>query len=208
MLMNNEAMERIRGLAKLEEIVDYSLNPEYVAKYVGAAIRYIEALEADYKRRGVDLPGWEVTELADEEIAEMTGYKCPVCQHHKLCTTPNLKPLCGETYTHFEPKVKAGSNKVPAGNLVSDAEEMNFDSSIAPVWQLPVTSGEDGPVGVRGNVKYHCFVDDHALCNGRHQNTEDFDDGITIESAAVLEQPQLVCKKCLAQWKRMFQIEG
>lgn len=85
---------------------------------------------------------------------------------------------------------------------------MNFDSSIAPVWQLPVTSGEDGPVGIRSNVKFHCFVGDRALCDGRYQNTEYFDDGITIESAAVLEQPHSVCKRCLARWKREYQVEG
>lgn len=40
--------------------------------------------------------------LSDSELAVDTGYKCLVCANHKLCTTPGLKPLCGESYDHFE----------------------------------------------------------------------------------------------------------
>jgi len=41
-------------------------------------------------------------EMSAVKMAEQTGYMCPICKKHKLCTTPGLKPLCGETYTHFE----------------------------------------------------------------------------------------------------------
>ena len=85
---------------------------------------------------------------------------------------------------------------------------MNYDSSIAPVWQLPVSCREDGPLHISNSAKFHCFVNNQALCNGRWQVTEDFDDGITIESAAVLEQPHSVCKRCLARWKREYMVEG
>lgn len=44
----------------------------------------------------------EEEELSDSELAVDTGYKCLVCSNHKLCTTPGLKPLCGESYDHFE----------------------------------------------------------------------------------------------------------
>lgn len=44
----------------------------------------------------------EQEELSDSELAVDTGYKCLVCANHKLCTTPGLKPLCGESYDHFE----------------------------------------------------------------------------------------------------------
>lgn len=42
-------------------------------------------------------------EYTDEEIAEITGYKCPICANHKLCCMPYMKPLCGERYDHFSP---------------------------------------------------------------------------------------------------------
>lgn len=87
--------------------------------------------------------------------------------------------------------------------------DMNFDSYLAPVWQLPVTCDEDGPFGrIKNNVKYHCFVNNESLCGARKQNTEDYDDGITIASAAVLEQPHEACKRCLAKWKKLYQVEG
>ena len=93
----------LKSLATVEEYIDYSLNPEWVATRAAAALQYIEALEAGFKK----IEALAVCEeLTDEEMAELTGYKCPVCQHHEICTTPNMKPLCGETYTHFEPKIK------------------------------------------------------------------------------------------------------
>lgn len=36
--------------------------------------------------------------------AAVTGYKCPICRHYKLCHTPMFIPKCGGRYTHFEPK--------------------------------------------------------------------------------------------------------
>lgn len=41
-------------------------------------------------------------DLSAVDMAEQTGYKCPICKKHKICMTPGLKPLCGETYDHFE----------------------------------------------------------------------------------------------------------
>lgn len=82
--------------------------------------------------------------------------------------------------------------------------KMNTDSHIAPVWQLRVNS--DGVV--TGSAKYHCFVDDESLCGTAVQNTSFYDDGITCESAAIVERPNLVCKRCLAKWKAQYQVEG
>lgn len=81
---------------------------------------------------------------------------------------------------------------------------MNYNSFIAPVWQLRINS--DGIVP--GSAKYHCFVNDESLCGGCHQNTSYYDDGITCESAAILERPHLVCKRCLTKWKREYMVEG
>lgn len=80
---------------------------------------------------------------------------------------------------------------------------MNFNSHIAPVWQLLVN--QEGYIA--GAAKYHCFVDDKALCGEKYQNTEQFDDGITWESATVLERPDFACKRCLKKWKKEYQVE-
>ena len=81
---------------------------------------------------------------------------------------------------------------------------MNFDSRIAPVWQLLVN--QEGYVP--GSAKYHCYVDDRSLCGRSYQVTTDFDDGITCESAAIVERPHLTCKRCLTKWKRDYRVEG
>lgn len=81
---------------------------------------------------------------------------------------------------------------------------MNFDSFKAPVWQLMVNSEGYVP----GSAKYHCFDENRSLCGSKYQDTTQYDDGITCESAAILERPHLVCKRCLAKWKREFQVEG
>lgn len=41
-------------------------------------------------------------ELTDEEMSKVSGYLCPTCKHHKLCTAPGMRPLCMETYDYFE----------------------------------------------------------------------------------------------------------
>lgn len=81
--------------------------------------------------------------------------------------------------------------------------KMNTDSHIAPVWQLRVN--REGVVP--GSAKYHCFVNDESLCGTSCQNTSFYDDGITCESAAILERPHLVCKRCLTRWKKQYMVE-
>lgn len=81
---------------------------------------------------------------------------------------------------------------------------MNTNSFIAPVWQLRVNS--DGVVP--GSARYHCFVNDESLCGTVYQNTSFYDDGITCESAAIVERPNLVCKRCFGKWKKLYQAEG
>ena len=86
---------------------------------------------------------------------------------------------------------------------------MNLDSRIAPVWQLPVAGSErTGNAYIHPSAKYHCFVGNGSMCDMYFQRTADYDDGITMESAAVLERPDVACKRCLARWKREFQVEG
>lgn len=80
---------------------------------------------------------------------------------------------------------------------------INTDSTIAPVWQLLVNSEGFVP----GSAKYHCFVDDQSMCGRVCQNTAFYDDGITCSSSEILDRPMLVCKRCLAKWKREYQVE-
>lgn len=90
----------------------------------------------------------------------------------------------------------------------NDEEGENFDSRIAPVWQLPVGGCEHrGDAYIHRSAKYHCFVERRSLCDRYSQRTEDYDDGITIKSVAVLERPDVVCKRCLTKWKRQYCVE-
>lgn len=87
-------------------------------------------------------------------------------------------------------------------------DEMNTDSKIRPVWQLPVSGSErTGNSYISMKAKYHCFVDDVSLCGKYHQFTDDYDYGITTESASILETPQIACKKCLKLWKEQYDVE-
>lgn len=87
--------------------------------------------------------------------------------------------------------------------------DLNTNSQTAPVWQLPVHGAErTGNAYIPNKSKYHCFVDNVALCGKYHQNTQYYDDGITTESCSVLELPQFACKKCLYLWKKQYKVEG
>lgn len=81
---------------------------------------------------------------------------------------------------------------------------MNFDSFKAPVWQLRVNGEGYIPKG----AKYHCYVDDSALCGAGNQNTSYYDDGITIESGELVLSPHFACQRCYRKWKREYQVEG
>lgn len=87
-------------------------------------------------------------------------------------------------------------------------DEINVNSHIAPVWQLPVSGAEKtGNSYISMKAKYHCFVDDVSLCRKYHQFTDDYDYGITTVSASVLEMLQVACKKCLKLWKEQYNVE-
>ena len=82
---------------------------------------------------------------------------------------------------------------------------MNTDSHVSPVWQLRVTDNGNGEtVPIRS--KYHCFVENESLCGTAKQITSFYDDGISVGSAAVLERPDIACKRCLRKWQRQYQI--
>ena len=84
---------------------------------------------------------------------------------------------------------------------------MNTDSFIDPVWQLKVNESDTFLI-VRNNSKYHCFEENKSLCGAFVQNTSDYDYGISMESASVLERPDRACKRCLKKWKRFYQVGG
>lgn len=87
-------------------------------------------------------------------------------------------------------------------------DEINVDSTISPVWQLPVCGAErTGNSYISMRAKYHCFVDDISLCGKYHQDTSDYDHGITIESASIVEIPQNACKRCFELWKEKYNVE-
>lgn len=67
----------------------------------------LELVEADRDGRIILRP--KDRAYTDEEIAEITGYKCPICANHKLCCTPHMKPLCGEVYDHFSPLAQSNN---------------------------------------------------------------------------------------------------
>ncbi len=94
-----QAAEMRGRLASIEDILgdDYSLD------------RLRELTEAVRDGRYVVQPKLKV--WTDEEIAEITGYKCQICKNLKQCCTPHLKRLCGEAYDHFEPKAAEASLK-------------------------------------------------------------------------------------------------
>ena len=68
-----------------------------------------DLVEADRNGRYVVQP--KLKAWTDEEIAEITGFKCQICKNLELCCTPHLKPLCGEVYDHFEPKAAEAAPK-------------------------------------------------------------------------------------------------
>lgn len=86
-----------------------------------------------------------------------------------------------------------------------DEEELNFDSHIAPVWQLPVSGSErTGNSYINQKTKYHCFKDNVSLCGRYYQDTKDYDDGITTTSVFLSNMPEYACKKCLKLWKKQY----
>lgn len=110
-----EAMDAIKAHLwdveqELRAYKDTGLTPEEIELYKEAQEicesmapeRLVEISGAEKAGRLVVLP--EEKELTDEEIAEITGYKCPICKHHNFCTMPGMRAMCGESYTHFEPR--------------------------------------------------------------------------------------------------------
>lgn len=101
-------------VSRLAAYEDTGFTPEEVKEHEEA---YIEIMTRTYGQFHQKISQWlqaekdgrmvvlsEEKELTDEEIAEMTGYKCPICKHHHLCTMPGMRAMCGESYTHFEPR--------------------------------------------------------------------------------------------------------
>lgn len=79
------------------------------------------------------------------------------------------------------------------------------NSLIRPVWQLPVHGAErTGNAYIPPQAKYHCFVDNQSLCNKYYQNTNHYDDGITVESGEIATSPNIACSQCYQKWKNKY----
>ena len=81
------------------------------------------------------------------------------------------------------------------------------DSFERPVWQLPVHGAErTGNAYISNKAKYHCFVNNSTLCGKYVQNTSDYDDGISIKSESVAQNPDKVCSLCYKKWKKYCEV--
>lgn len=89
------AKEDVRALLANHSIRDYGDKPVFTPE-IKAVIDDLDNLPILGKE--------EVPEITAEEAAVITGYKCPICRHYRLCHTPMLAPKCGDSYDHFEPK--------------------------------------------------------------------------------------------------------
>ena len=82
---------------------------------------------------------------------------------------------------------------------------MELDSSKSPVWQLGA-SIEQAAEGERFHysTRYHCFVDNKALCNDYKQDTTEH--GNVVGKVERLEKlPDLLaCKKCWRAWQKKY----
>lgn len=87
-----QAAEMRGRLADIENILGDDYDIDHIRDLV----------ESDRDGRYVVQP--KLKAWTDEEIAEITGFKCQICKNLELCCTPHLKLLCGEVYDHFEPK--------------------------------------------------------------------------------------------------------
>lgn len=77
-----------------------------------------------------------------------------------------------------------------------------------PIWQLPVRGAERTGNGyINSRAKYHCFVDNHSLCDQYNQKTQDYDDGISCESGTIAQNPQYACAVCYNRWKKRYNID-
>lgn len=87
-------------------------------------------------------------------------------------------------------------------------EDINTDSAIRPVWQLPVSGSENrGNAYIHSSAKYHCFVDDASLCGRYFQNTSFYDHGISVESGYIAQNPNKACSRCYTHWKKTYMEE-
>ena len=86
-------------------------------------------------------------------------------------------------------------------------EELNTDSRLRPVWQLPVSGSENrGNAYIHTTAKYHCFVDNSSLCGKYHQDTSYYDHGITVESGSIASSPKIACERCYKRWVKDYNV--
>lgn len=77
---------------------------------------------------------------------------------------------------------------------------MNYDSFVAPVWQLPWFCHSPH------RTKYHCFDMGDSLCGRYSQDTHKYaDKDITVLSGYVLHAPHKVCGVCYRKWRKLYE---
>ena len=108
-LGNDYDLDRLCELAQADRegrCVIFQPGPAVVSHYYQEDGLYI--LEAAGVVSKEEYENAAISTISEEEAAEITGYKCPICENHEMCVLPYMKPLCGETYTHFKPKTARG----------------------------------------------------------------------------------------------------
>lgn len=83
---------------------------------------------------------------------------------------------------------------------------MELDSRKGPVWQYgaSVEKTADGERFHYG-IRYHCFVDNKALCKDYTQDTLEHGEKVTGKVERIAKLPDLIaCKKCWRAWQRKY----
>jgi hypothetical protein len=72
-------------------------------------------------------------------------------------------------------------------------------------WFLAVSSEHKNyAIENRMSRKYHYFENRETFCKNYQMDTKFFETG--IDSGAILQLPNIACKKCYAKWRREFHL--
>lgn len=82
---------------------------------------------------------------------------------------------------------------------------MELNSKNSPVWQLGAKIKREAE-GERFHysTRYHCFVDNKALCNDYEQDTQEHEN-VVGKVERIAKFPDLIaCKKCWNAWQKKY----
>ena len=82
---------------------------------------------------------------------------------------------------------------------------MELNSKQSPVWQLgaKIKREAEGEC-IHYSTRYHCFVDNKALCNEYKQDTQEHGN-VAGKVERIAKFPDLVaCKKCWKAWQKKY----